>query len=432
MPSDSQHSIKALRLALFLTVSISMIKGGAPAWVSLLWSGLCFIGLCIVLVLKKRTTEAGQNSKNNHQGGRVNPLFILLLFQLWAAIQYGTIAPDKAASLNSVLVGFAMLSLLTIWKSALTHSNSLKILFSTIVLCSCVQCVYGLWVYLSGVDMLLWMPKLHYLDRPTGFFVNANHFAAYIALTIILTISYTLTNKPSGKSKALFIRVFDYFYNPAFLTLLLLLIGLIASKSIGALAALFTVSCLILMRVIWRLRQRAVLFSAISILGIATLLAILSLDYALIEQEISGLSHTFSRRYALSHAALRMLEDTWLVGIGGGSFYSQFSPYRSLEIGNAYYYYAHNDLIQFWIEYGLVGVSLLALFLSGVLRDNIRVLKQPHTHIQATFAYTSLYGTVAVAIHSLVDFPMHIPGFSVLYLVIVSVNSLHLKPHPAI
>jgi O-antigen ligase len=138
------------------------------------------------------------------------------------------------------------------------------------------------------------------------------------------------------------------------------------------------------------------------------------------------LSHTFYRRLELSKAAFIMLETTWLTGIGGGAFYSQFSPYRTLEIGNTYYNYAHNDILQFWIEYGLIGVSLLVLFLATLIRDNIRILSQSRSGIQATFAYASIYSTLAVAIHSLVDFPLHIPGFSVCYLVIISVNSLSL------
>jgi len=129
-----------------------------------------------------------------------------------------------------------------------------------------------------------------------------------------------------------------------------------------------------------------------------------------------------------------MLQSHWLTGVGGGAFYSQFSAFRDLSIGNNYYHYAHNDLLQLWIEYGLIGTVILCAFLITVLKENWRVLVRPKstskygnrstTSLQTTFALASLYCTLAVIIHSLVDFPLHLPGFSVAYLTLISANSL--------
>jgi O-antigen ligase len=185
-----------------------------------------------------------------------------------------------------------------------------------------------------------------------------------------------------------------------------------------------SVLLLIGVNALWRSENRkTLLVSAIAVCFVLSLL-ILSLDYTVIKNELSGLPHTFFRRIDLSIAASAMLENNWLTGIGGGSFYSQFSPYRTLEVGNAYYNYAHNDILQLWIEYGLIGLTILLMFVGAVIRDNIRVLSQTTSGIRATFAYASIYSTIAVGVHSLVDFPLHMPGFSVCYLVIISTNSL--------
>jgi len=426
MLNEPQHSKLALWFALFLTVGISVIKGGVPVWVSLSWASLCGITLCLILLLKKSATDIGTHQSLKRERRYSNPLFLLILFQAWAVFQYGVNSFDAPASLNKLFIGFGMVCLLVTWKSALKHSNALNKLFSTIILFSFIQALYGLWIFLSGTNALLWMPKLYYLDRPTGFFVNANHFAIYTVLALILCISSIIASK-SSKLKPFLIRLFDYAYNPKSIILLFLSASLIASKSIGAITALVSVLGLIYINVIWHSKQRKKLLLATASVAFLFFFMVLSLDYSVIDKEISGLSHTFSRRYALSEAAFNILKDNWLLGTGGGSFYSQFSPYRTLEVGNSYYNYAHNDLLQFWIEYGLIGVTLLVLFLTSALRDNIHLLRQRHTAMQATFAYTSIYTTVAVMVHSLVDFPLHIPGFSVCYIVVIMVNSLGYK-----
>jgi len=434
MFDSNTHSKLVLKLALFLTVSIAVVKGGVPEWASMVWLSLCIVSFYIAwapVAFSFKNNKEQVELPVNYKELPSRPLFILTLFQAWVVIQYFLVSLDKPASLDQLLVSFGILSLLMVWKFALKERDALNLLFYTVLCFAVIQAVYGLWIYISGINMLLWMPKTHYLDRPTGFFVNGNHFAAYTYLAITLCISRMLIGKKKGRG-SLMLAVFSFVYNPQILVLLLLVVALIASKSIGAITALGVVLCLMVIHLICRSKQRVVLTTVIVAFFSLFIAAFLSLDYSVIDKELSLLSHTFSRRYALSDAAMGMLKETWLWGIGGGSFYSQFSQYRTLDIGNAYYNFAHNDLIQFWVEYGLIGIVLLGLFLVYVLRDNITILNKKHTEMQAVFAYTSIYSTMAVMVHSLVDFPMHIPGFSVCYLVIISANSLTVKKNSMI
>lgn len=434
MPAQKKQPSLALIFALFLTFSVIVIKGSALQWASLAWVSLCALGFS-VLVLQRVIGQQKQvniDTRSNHSVSfKIKDVFNLLLpvtlfitFQLWALVQYATLSPDKSASLDQSLIGLGMLFLLATWSLAVRHSKALDLLFALIVLSSITQCVYGLWVYLSGADLILWMPKRYYLDRPTGFFVNANHFAAYLLLGIILCFSKIMSNSKQVIKKNILIRTFDQLYNPINAVLCLLILTLIASKSIGGIVSLVSVLFLIGVHLLWSSENRkTLLVSAIAIFFMLCVL-FLSLDYSIVETEISGLAHTFFRRIEISKAAFSMLENNWLTGIGGGSFYSQFSPYRTLEVGNAYYNYAHNDLLQLWIEYGLIGITILLMFVGVAIRDNLRVLSRTTCGIGATFAYASIYSTIAVGVHSLVDFPLHIPGFSVCYLVIISINSL--------
>ena len=430
MRNDSLYLKIILVLALFLTVAIAVVKGGVHEWVNLVWVGLCAVSLYFAWV---------PTLSNLRQSGDLlevlldlkalvnKPLFFFVLFQIWALIQYFFIAPDKSASLNHLFLGFGMTFLLMLWAVAGKAKNVLNLLFYTLLCFSVIQAIYGFWVYLSGANLLLWMPKVYYLDRPTGFFVNGNHFATYTVLAIILCISSMLFKTEQLNRESFFLKVTEFIYSPKIIVLLFLFCALIASKSIGALTAFGVVLLFMFGHLLWRSKHWGkFLLAAIIILVFFTFI-LLSLDYSVIDNEVSLLSHTFSRRFALSSASMSMLKETWLWGLGGGGFYSQFSQYRTLDIGNSYYNFAHNDLIQFWIEYGVIGVILLGLFLLSALRANLAIFKKEHTAMQATFAYASIYSTIAIMVHSLVDFPMHIPGVSVCYLVIVSINCLTAK-----
>lgn len=429
MQIERKQNTITLLLAIFLTLGITIIKAGALEWVSFTWVSLCSL-LLASIVLRGKLLPISKNTLST-QFTIFAPAIFFISFQLWGLIQTFLIAEDQTASLNSCINGFGFALLLNVWLYVIRHKKAFDWLYLSIISFVILQTVYGLWIFISNTNLLLWMPKLYYLDRPTGFFVNANHFAAYLVLSIILISSKTLVDlgskRPSAKhnNNSTIFSAVDALYSPKLIALGLLIVALITTKSIGALTAICVVigafSINFIRKSPYRFRLSLIIISLIVIF----LIGILSLDYSLIEEELLGLTHTFARRYELSKAAFVMLQDNWLTGIGGGSFYSQFSQYRNLEIGNSYYNYAHNDLIQFWIEYGVIGVTILTLFLCCIVRDNLKILQTRSSNMQKTFAYAAIYSIIAVLLHSLVDFPLHIPGFSILFLIIISLNSLY-------
>lgn len=431
MKNRSSGSSVTLALALILTLSLSLVKGGAPQWASLLWVALCAATTSIILtanVLSKKEakppiTLRALGGKNLH--AVLTPFYCLAAFQAWVFIQHALFSQDKSASLEQGLIGLGMLTLLLIWSKAITNNKAMHVFYLSFVTSAVLQAIYGLWIFLADIDMLLWMPKVHYLDRPTGTFVNANHFAAYLVLATIVFLSVNVTKKQPTQPKSTLIRIIDQLYSPSNAILALLLITLVASRSFGAMVSLAVVMMILGIRFMIISNYRRYFIFAVIVSLSAFVLFVLALDYATIEQEINGLSHTLIRRIELSKASYNMLQHHWLAGVGGGAFYSQFSQFRTLDIGNAYYNYAHNDFIQFWIEYGVVGVILLTLFVGSAIRHNLTVLARSKVGIEAGIAYASVYSTIAIAVHSLVDFPLHIPGFSVCYLVLISLNSLN-------
>jgi len=122
-----------------------------------------------------------------------------------------------------------------------------------------------------------------------------------------------------------------------------------------------------------------------------------------------------------------MIADNWFLGVGAGAFYSSFSQYRDIDVGNSFYHFAHNDFLHFWAEYGLIGIVLCSIFIISCLRLNYKVLQQSRNVYKRSFAYASLYGSLLLAIHSLVDFPLRVPAYALIYLTILCFNVVVFK-----
>lgn len=411
----------ALAFALLLTISASLIKASMLQWASLTWTAIAALSLCVTI-----TASISLNKKELLFKPLMHPAFLCFIgFQFWACVQFLTsISLNTEASIENALLGAGFCCLLILLFFGVRQPQHLGSIYKTLLIFGLLQATYGMAIAISQHNQLLWMDKIFYLDRPTGTFVNPNHFAAYLSILLIMLVSHAACHSVKYKNtrKSLFWFIYDQVYNPRNIIAGILIVTILATKSIGVLGALvfaLLTACIAISRKHSQIKALLItLFCTSALLA----LFVLSIEYSILEQEIEALSHTVNRRLALSGASLSMVSEYWLFGVGGGSFYSVFSAFRDLDIGHSYYNYAHNDYLQFWAEYGIIGLSLLMAFIFFTLRENLFVLKKSRNPLKRTFAYTSLYSSVVLAIHSIVDFPLHIPGYTVLYLAIISVN----------
>lgn len=117
-------------------------------------------------------------------------------------------------------------------------------------------------------------------------------------------------------------------------------------------------------------------------------------------------------RQLATTAALEMLDDHWARGVGAGSFHFLFPTYQArhpeLYVRNGeqrYWEHAHNDLVQFPIELGAIGIGLLFLiagyWIRSLLRD--RFWRSPLSAAAATGVGLTLAGAWW-------DFPFQCPA----------------------
>lgn len=98
------------------------------------------------------------------------------------------------------------------------------------------------------------------------------------------------------------------------------------------------------------------------------------------------------------------IQDNWLLGSGLGSFVTTYPIYEAREaITHTYVNHAHNDWLEIMLELGLAGAVLSAFFLFLVLRHAGRT----------PFSEAAFLSILAIAFHSLVDYPLRTMGIAV-------------------
>ncbi len=117
-------------------------------------------------------------------------------------------------------------------------------------------------------------------------------------------------------------------------------------------------------------------------------------------------------------AAAVMAADHWALGTGFGSFDAAFPLYRPPSI-DARWQHAHNDWLQSAVEGGWLTPLLVVAVGIPVLR---RRSANKSSRLAQAIRLGALAALVAVALHSLVDFPLKIPAVAVLAAVLVGIR----------
>jgi O-antigen ligase len=123
----------------------------------------------------------------------------------------------------------------------------------------------------------------------------------------------------------------------------------------------------------------------------------------------SGVEMPIDTRLRLWRDALPLLHQFRFFGSAPGSFESVFLRFQSTNTGFRVQF-AHNDYLQALIELGPIGALLLAIPLTTIIAGNLKVLAAHRNHDRRLIAVACAASFLALAIHSLVDFNVHIPA----------------------
>jgi len=412
------------------------------------WSSMLFVSITAVLTLIWSFSLLVRSEKLPQPLIHAAlPLFsLLLLTQCWVGFQLQSgLTQDSGASFRYLLLGcgYSLLFLLII--GLFNSRKRLTLLLTVLIISGTLQAFYGAFMHLSGSD---WQLFSQYEGRAhanaNGTFVNRNHFAGYLIMSLSCGIGLLLALRDGGKFN--WHSVVELLVGPKArlrLAMVIMVIALVLSHSRMGNAAFF--SSLIIIGSIFilnnkqhRLRNALILASIILIdllvisqhFGLDTLqqrIASTRLTDKVVNGEIVQKANEL--RPDVFFSAVPLVTENLIKGTGAGSFEAVYQRYPGPMI-RLNFDHAHNDYLQFQIEYGLIGFLPLCLCVLICFSYGLQALRHPHSWYRNGVGFGASMGILAILFHSTTDFNLQIPSNAATFVVLCAIAVLA-KYHPS-
>lgn len=348
---------------------------------------------------------------------------------------------------------FAVLFWLSV--SLVNSRSKIELLAKVIVLSGLIQAIIGVVLMTMGATFQLFFVPMDDA-RAHGTFVSPDHFAGYLELTLAVGIGLMIA-KLDGRSsvnwrKRLHGWLALLLSGKAMLrlTLIIMVVGLVASRSRMGNAAFFSSLLVVgLFAVIFSkhaARTTVIFITSLIVLDVVIIGGVVGVEKVVQRIQNTNLAEqvkasptlgsaqnmansqsahvltpeeSVEQRSRAALASIRIVRDFPLMGTGGGTFHIAFPYYRPSEV-QGFYDHAHNDFVEFASEVGLLGVTLLAALVLHSAWCSLRLLVNSRDQLARGMAFGSLMGMTSLLIHGTVDFNFQNTANAFLFIVVLS------------
>ena len=253
---------------------------------------------------------------------------------------------------------------------------------------------------------IYWFKKpLHENASPYGPFVNKNHFAGFIGMIIPFSIGIALRARRLEK------KIMFAFFGVT------MTISLFFSLSRGGIISFFAgvlvFSLMVFMKGVSRKKLIPIVLFSLVLAIYLLFLGVSPIIERFSQSEVSGV-----QRLTAWQGALSAFRDYSLLGSGLGTFRYIFKIYQPEGL-YLYWTHAHNDYLELLLEFGIVGTVLVVIFLFTVLR---KILKTDWEGRELYIGAALLSSLTTMAVHSIVDFNLHIPSNAILFFLVLGIG----------
>jgi len=381
-----------------------------------------FLFSCVVAFIFVQTLNLGPDSGN----------------PVWSEIEAltGTLVADSI-SVNPYDTRTAMMRLLTyggiFWLAFSVAGNGQKTwkqirLFTYATL---IYAAYGIVVYFSGNETILWYQKWAYMGELTSVFVNRNTYATFVGMGILSSAACLirefsqlrvsnfrdLTETPPRQLRRLYFFV---------LTLLLASTAMFLTYSRGGVLACFSGIIVFLFGMVVIRKGKKLILITVGITCVSIFLFTLM---------ISG-NRTFERLFATSLdtglrdevylLVLRGIDASPFVGWGYGTFEEAFRLFYSNQIGIGNWDKAHNSYLELAFELGwpfsFIFLTIFLVFVLLLLRG---------VYSRQRYRDLPLLGLGIItlsAVHAFLDFSHQIPAVAAVFCWLLGLTLAHSWP----
>lgn len=357
-------------------------------------------------------------------GDQANQLGWLKLHRDWS------VAPDRTRWLfMSEFLFFCMfLSALAL----IDKRERLKQLFMVFIAVGAVHAMVGLIGQAAGI--LFVDPKQvdGHFSVARGLFINRNHFAAFLILTLgagaALQIQALIKRGSGGSPKGFLHRIAAQFASLegllwAFIGVIV--IACVSSTSRGAVLSLFLSSCVLVL-----FRKELGVADSRPMLLLMLGLVLLSLVY-FGHELISRLTNdalSIGERAEQWRITLQAIMQNPLFGYGGGSYKTVFQIFRGdSELRQVVFAQSHNHYLHIWLERGFIGLGLWLAILFFTIRFACKKLSNSPSTLTRSTLVAGLLVICAALIQSMVDFNLQILNIRAYFITVLAV--VFVAPH---
>jgi putative inorganic carbon (hco3(-)) transporter len=342
----------------------------------------------------------------------------------WLTLSILPGATIEQIQLSAAYIGVFWLALVTIARNRQRQRG----LILAVVCSGFFQALFGSVMTLSGLEYGFLEQKAHNLGVATGTFVNRNHYAAYLELTLAAGIALILSDLRAGRS-----RTWRQFLGDLVelamsrrvqvrIMLVVMVIALVLSRSRGGNLAFFLALAVCGSVYVVLRHPKYLLKSFLFFLSLfAVDLLIVSEHYGLqkLAQRIEETVIDTEQRSIAIRDLEPSIRDYWLTGAGPGAFAVAFSPHHSREL-RGYFDHAHNDHAEFLIETGVIGYGLLAAVAIVTLAHGLAVMRRRRDPHAGALAFCGSMALVSLTIHGLAEFNLRVPAIPATLLVLMA------------
>ena len=359
---------------------------------------------------------------------------------LYSQHPYGTpfehayLSLDRGTTLAASIRQCALVALLFLVLALTTSASRLRVALVLALLVGSMEALYGLMNYFGGRELGLWNPGQAQVTI-SGTYVNQNHFAGLLEMTIPIGLGLLLAAGPMDerptdlKATARYLTSFVMSHRGVVLfCVLLMLAALIMTSSRGGAGALtMGVTAAIAIAVTRKgIHARELKLGLVTL--VLSVIAILWLGSGQLSEKLraDGLS---SDRGDLAELSYRMIGDQPAFGTGLGTYRWVFPGYKDERFGIYFYEHAHNDYLEVLSEQGIVGFSLLASGILLVLLPLIRAFGGSRDPLLRGTLFATIAGCVSLMVHGLVDFNFQIPANAAYFFFLLGLGTVALSLH---
>ncbi|HEV2178172.1 MAG TPA: O-antigen ligase family protein [Terriglobia bacterium] len=308
-----------------------------------------------------------------------------------------------------------------------------SILLQTLVFLGVFEAGYGIVQYLTGWQKIFTYTKVYYTGEASGTYINHNHFAGLLELTLPLIVAaafyafqiwsdsrrHWVARDASAEATSPGFQLLFYMALSA-----VMIVAVIFSRSRGGiLGAVFSIVFIGLLAQ-FKVRRKAWMLGLVAFLAVAVGYGMwIGLGPVLERFEQIGNPNylQLEGRVAIWKDALSMIRDYPWTGVGLGAFEIAFRHYQT-SLVTFFVDHAHNDYIELLSETGAVGLALLFVPVAGLLVRMMVSFVRDSRRYRPSITLGCLGGALALLLHSATDFNLQVPSNALILAVVLGIG----------